>query len=77
MDIVKIMMGIYSERGNIKRFMNNSKVWAKFQDYDYEELLKQATSVVNKFYIDQVSGISSTPNHSLGPEAKKRRLNEL
>ena len=40
LDIVKIMMGIYSERGNIKRFMNNTKVWAKFQDYDYEELLK-------------------------------------
>jgi hypothetical protein len=52
LDVVKIMMGIYSERGNIKRFMNNSKVWAKFQDYDYEELLKQATSVVNQFYID-------------------------
>lgn len=78
LDIVKIMMGIYSERGNIKRFMNNSKVWAKFQDYDYEELLKQATSVVNQFYIDQVSGTTSAPtNHSLGPEAKKRKLNEL
>ncbi len=40
LDIVKIMMGIYSERVNIKRFMNNSKVWAKFQEYDYEELHK-------------------------------------
>jgi hypothetical protein len=40
LDIVKIMMGIYSERANIKRFMNNSKVWAKFQEYDYEELYK-------------------------------------
>ena len=39
LDLVKIMMGIYSERANIKRFMNNNKVWAKFQDYDYEELL--------------------------------------
>ena len=47
LDVVKIMMGIYSERGNIKRFMNNTKVWAKFQDFDYEELLKQAASVVN------------------------------
>ena len=35
-------MGIYSEKGSIKRFMNNTKVWAKFQDYDYEDLYKVA-----------------------------------
>jgi hypothetical protein len=39
LDVVKIMMGIYSERANIKRFMNDSKFWAKYQDYDYEGLL--------------------------------------
>jgi cytochrome b involved in lipid metabolism len=77
LDIVKIMMGIYSERVNIKRFMNNSKVWAKFQDFDYEELLKQATTVVNQFYIDQVHGMSAPQSLSNGPDAKKRKFNEL
>ena len=47
LDIVKILMGIYSDRGNIKRFMNNSKVWAKFQEYDYEDIYKVAQSTVN------------------------------
>ena len=30
LDVVKILMGIYSDRLHIKRFMNESKVWAKF-----------------------------------------------
>ena len=73
LDIVKIMMGIYSERANIKRFMNNSKVWAKFQEFDYEELLKQATSVVSQFYIEHVHGMAAPE----GNQTKKRKLNEM
>lgn len=30
LDVVKVMMGIYSDRECIKRFMNNSRVWARF-----------------------------------------------
>jgi sugar phosphate permease len=30
LDIVKIMMGVYSERANIKRFMNDGLYWAKY-----------------------------------------------
>ena len=42
LDLVKIMMGVYSDRAVIKRHMNDARVWAKFQDYDYEDLYKVA-----------------------------------
>lgn len=42
LDVVKVMMGVYSERATVKRFMNNSRVWAKYQENDYEELYKLA-----------------------------------
>ena len=29
LDVVKILMGIYSDRANIRRFMNNGRIWAK------------------------------------------------
>ena len=47
LDIVKIMMGVYSERANIKRFMNDGLYWAKYQEYDYEDLYKCASAAVN------------------------------
>jgi hypothetical protein len=59
LDVVKILMGFYSDRGMIKRFMNNTKVWAKFQEYDYEDVYKVAQSVVNQFYLDFVSGVTT------------------
>ena len=30
LDLVKIMMGVYSDRAVIKRHMNDARVWAKF-----------------------------------------------
>lgn len=29
LDLVKILMGIYSDRSNVKRFANNTRVWAR------------------------------------------------
>ncbi len=53
LDVVKIMMGVYSERANVKRYMNDGgKIWAKYQEYDYEDLYKLAHSTVNSWYID-------------------------
>ena len=61
LDVVKIMMGVYSERATIKRFMNNSKFWAKFQEYDYEDLYKVSSATVNQYYLEQAMGGASTP----------------
>ena len=79
LDLVKIMMGVYSERANIKRFMNNSRIWAKHQDYDYDGLYTVAQATINQFYLDRVAGISSGQvfRESEGPSSKKsRKLNE-
>ena len=73
LDIVKIMMGVYSERANIKRFTNNGRFWAKFQEYDYEDLYKVASATVSQFYLDQVNG---GPAAESGPVSKKRKMNE-
>jgi hypothetical protein len=67
-----------SERVTVKRYMNETKYWAIFQDYDYEDLFKVATNVVSNFYIDMVSGGTAQAKNdeagSLNP-TKKRKLN--
>lgn len=82
LDIVKILMGIYSDRPNVKRFINNGRVWAKLQEYDYEDVFKVATATVNQFYLDIISGGSNQSDKNLpkdfldnGEATKKRKLN--
>ncbi len=40
LDVVKILMGIYSDRVNVKRFTSDGRIWAKLQEYDYEDVMK-------------------------------------
>lgn len=78
LDVVKILMGIYSERQNVKRFINNGRVWAKLQEYDYEDVMKVAQATVNQYQLDMISGSSSSfaPSDNVGMNmTKKRKLN--
>jgi hypothetical protein len=52
LDVVKILIGIYSERAHVKRFANDGKIWAKLQSHDYEDLMNIATETVKKYYLD-------------------------
>ena len=45
-------MGIYSDRDCVKRFRYDGRIWAKLQDYDYEDVQKLASTTVNQFYMD-------------------------
>ena len=48
LDVVKVLMGIYSDRANVKRFMSKDhRLWAIYQEFDYEELYKVTQSTVN------------------------------
>jgi len=48
LDVVKVLMGIYSDRANVKRFMSKDhRLWALYQEYDYDELYKVAQATVN------------------------------
>jgi len=42
LDIVKVMMGINSDREIVKRFMWKHHMWARFQEYDHEEMMQLA-----------------------------------
>ena len=46
LDVTKILMGIHSSRENVKRFSNDSTVWARFQEYDYKDILNACDSAV-------------------------------
>ena len=46
LDIVKVLMGINSSRESVKRFSQDSGLWAKRQEYDYDDILKVSTSTV-------------------------------
>jgi hypothetical protein len=46
LDVTKVLMGIMSSRDNVKRFQQDSTVWARRQDYDYNDILKLSETVV-------------------------------
>jgi len=52
LDVTKVLMGIQSVRENVKRFSTDHKVWARRQDYAYEDILKVAESTVGQFYCE-------------------------
>jgi len=60
LDVVKILMGIYSERTNVKRFLNNDRLWGKLNEYDYEDLLKVTENVVKSYHLDAINGTTHT-----------------
>lgn len=35
LDVVKVLMGIRSERDSVKQFQNDGEYWAKLHEYDY------------------------------------------
>ena len=76
LDVVKVLMGIYSDRPNIKRFMNESKVWAKFQDYDYEDIYKVAHATVSSYYLDRVCANDKGEEIISEHPSKTRKLND-
>ena len=43
LDVVKVLMGILSSRESVKRFQYDSSLWAKRQEYDYDDVLKVTT----------------------------------
>jgi hypothetical protein len=50
LDVTKVLMGIQSSRENVKRFQSDGGVWAKRQDYDYNDILKLSETVVQHYY---------------------------
>lgn len=42
MDVTKVLMGIFGDRPCVKRFTNEARIWAKRQEYDYEDILEVA-----------------------------------
>lgn len=48
-------MGIMSERECVKRFQWTHQLWAKYQEYDYEELNNLVSELVGAFYVEQLS----------------------
>jgi hypothetical protein len=50
LDVAKVLMGIRSTRENVKRFEQDGSVWARRQDYDYNDILKVCEAVVTHYY---------------------------
>lgn len=50
LDVVKVLMGIPSSRESVNRFQYKHALWAKCQEYDYDQMLKLAEETVQTFY---------------------------
>ena len=55
LDIVKVLMGINSQREAVKRYQNSHQLWAKCHEYDYEQMLKLSTQVTQDFYCNALA----------------------
>ena len=58
LDAVKVLMGIQSTRESVKRFSQESSLWAKRQEYDYDDVLKVSTATVHQWYLDLLPTLS-------------------
>jgi hypothetical protein len=47
LDVVKILIGIYSNKGCIKRFSSNERIFGRLKEYDYLDVLNISTSYLN------------------------------
>ena len=56
LDVVKVLMGIMSERDSVKQFHNDGEFWARLHEYDYEQLLKLTEEVTHDHYISELGG---------------------
>lgn len=74
LDIVKVLMGVYSDRVNVKKFQNDGRFWAKYTEYGYDDLYSVAESTVKHFYVELVTGgncMASGPS-SHNPSKKRK-----
>lgn len=63
-------MGIYSDRQNVKRYTTDSRIWAKRQEFDYEEIYELVQAITCQYYLDQANGVENQ-----GPVTKIKKLN--
>jgi hypothetical protein len=69
LDVVKILMGIFSSRESVTRFKYDGVYWGKLLEYDYEQLMVVAEETVNAYYLDALAQRQNDIN-------KRRKLNE-
>lgn len=55
LDVVKILMGIFSSRESVTRFKYDGVYWGKLLEYDYEQLMSVAEETVNKYYLNALA----------------------
>lgn len=55
-------MGINSDKQTVKEYRDDCRVWAKLQDYDYEDIYKLATATVSHFYFENAAGNTKSEN---------------
>lgn len=66
LDVVKVLMGIRSERDCVKQFMQDGKFFATYQDFDYEQMFTLVDDVVKQWTLDNI--------HVLEASRKKRKV---
>jgi hypothetical protein len=71
LDVIKVIMGIRSDRDCVKQFHNDGKFFAKYHEYDYEQLVQLADSVVKKWYIENIHVLEGNIMSS-----KRKKTNE-
>ena len=65
LDVVKVLMGIMSQRDAVKQFQWDGKFWASLNEYDYEQLLTLVEEQVALWNISHAENSSTLKQRKL------------
>lgn len=57
LDVVKILMGIFSDRLSVKKFQDDPQFWQRYSEYCHVDVKNRAESVTSQFYCERLEGI--------------------
>lgn len=77
LDIVKVLMGINSQREAVRRFQQSHILWAKCHEYDYEQMLNVSEACTQDFYCNALAARAQRSEPTADdpiPKLKRKKL---
>ena len=57
LDVLKVLMGIMSDRDCVKRFKTDNRVFGVYKEFDYGDMFKVVKTSVQEFYFEETGQI--------------------
>ena len=76
LDVVKVLMGIRSQRDSVKQFEYDGEFWAKLHEYDYEQLLTLTEEITHQYYMAKICSVQEKEEEEVAQQNKRRKISD-